>query len=487
MKLRHLTRLLALIAIFAGNTTDIFAQPTLPRHHAYQWSGFAIDDLKGNICVPVIFVNFTDNNNDNETAVSSASQKTWLTRLNVSNSANHMAADGSVNDYFLAQSYGATNVTFESVGSYTASGKAASYASNSATLTKRAITSIEGVDWSRYDSNGDKVVDCVLLIYAGHCDGDDNSQRQIVTSIYPHHDWLERSYGSCVSLADGFVAQSYVWANNLRNGSSTGIAAINTVCHELTHGLFDLPDYYRNLTSYLGQYDPMCYGYRQMTYGAANDHCCDFSSFNRMYLGWLTPIILTSPCHVRLRPLSEAPESCVIFDPADDSHFFLLENRQTIPTSWDAHLPASGLIMTEVHFTQSHFDSHSLNAGKVKDVQLVVGADNSRVAIPNATYYNFDQTAIPFGLKGRNAINGRVDDVFKDQAVTDITQNADGTIEFDFMGGGAALDFVGLSTPLAPASSRPPILFSLDGRASAPAVIPSGIVIAGGRKILLQK
>lgn len=475
-----------LFTLLLGSATAQ-AQPTLPRHHAYTWSGFSLDDLKGNICVPVIFVNFTDSNNDNETAVSSANQKTWLTRLNTSNSTNHMGADGSVNDYFLAQSYGATNVTFESIGTYTASGKAASYASNSANLTKRAITSIEDVDWSRYDSNGDGEVDCILLIYAGHCDGDDNSQRQIVTSIYPHHDWLERSYGSRVSLTGGLRAQNYVWANNLRNGSSTGIAATSTVCHELTHGIFDLPDYYKNLTSYLGQYDPMCYGYRQMNYGAANDHCCNFSSFNRMYLGWLTPYVLTAPCHVRLRPLSEAPESCVVFDPADDRHFFLLENRQAITTTWDAHLPASGLIVTEVHFSQSHFDNHSLNGGTVKDVQLVVGADNSRLAIPNASYYDYDQTAIPFGLKGRNALNGRVDAVFKEQPVTNITQNTDGSIEFDFMGGGTTVDLTGIQSPHLQTSQPPHLPTSLDGRTWSSSIGHTPIVIAGGRKTLLLK
>ncbi len=41
-----------------------------------------------------------------------------------------MGENGSVNDYFRAQSYGRLNVTFENIGSYTASGKASDYAEN---------------------------------------------------------------------------------------------------------------------------------------------------------------------------------------------------------------------------------------------------------------------------------------------------------------------------------------------------------------------
>ncbi|MDO4210764.1 MAG: hypothetical protein Q4D23_03475 [Bacteroidales bacterium] len=228
-----------------------WAQHELPRHRAYEWSGLSLDDLRGDIRVPVIFVDFGTAGSDNETKVSAANQKTWISRLNTTNSANHMGADGSVNDYFLAQSYGLLNVTFESVGNYTASGSAASYADSNAWLARTAISSLTDVDWSRFDANGDGEVECVLLIYAGHADGDDNAQQTPVKSIYPHQDWLRQSTGSRLKMGDAFV-QSYVWMNNLRNGSSTAVNATNTACHELSHGLLDLPDYYKNLVSYMG-------------------------------------------------------------------------------------------------------------------------------------------------------------------------------------------------------------------------------------------
>lgn len=464
------------------------AQHVLPRHHVYEWSHLSIDDLHGDFRVPVIFVGFASapSGASDAVAVSAANQKTWLTRLNTSNSANHMGGEGSVSDYFAAQSYGAVNVTFEAVGSYTAAGCAADYAARSGGMARLAIASMEGVDWSRYDANGDGEVECVLLIYAGHADGDDNASRQPVTSIYPHQNWLQQTTGSRLKLTTvsgkAYFAQSYVWTNDLRNGSSTGVDATNTATHELCHGIFDLPDYYRSLTSYMGQYDAMCYGERQTTYGSATNHCCDLSSMSRMYLGWLTPYELTAPRHVKLRPLSEVPEACVVFDPKDDAHFFLLENRQPLPATWDAHLPAGGLVVTEVHYRRENFDFHQLNIGEPKDVQLICAADEHGVAYPNDTYYNYDQSRIPFGIDGRTSIPAAVSPIFAQQTVTNIRVNRDGTVEFDFMGGGEALDFTGVVAPVCPFAK--PWTYNLLGQRADGSC---GIVVRGGRKIMKNK
>lgn len=474
------TLILSIVALTAGTMTA-WAEHELPRHRAYEWSGLSLDDLRGDIRVPVIFVDFGTAGSDNETKVSAANQKTWISRLNTTNSANHMGADGSVNDYFLAQSYGLLNVTFESVGNYTASGSAASYADSNAWLARTAISSLTDVDWSRFDANGDGEVECVLLIYAGHADGDDNAQQTPVKSIYPHQDWLRQSTGSRLKMGDAFV-QSYVWMNNLRNGSSTAVNATNTACHELSHGLLDLPDYYKNLVSYMGQYDAMCYGFRQTAYGSATNHCCDFCAFNRMYLGWLTPFELTEPCHVKLQPLSQQAEACIIFDPNDANHFFLLENRQALANSWDAHLPASGLVVTEVHWNRQRWESHSLNGSATKDIQLVCAADNSHVAYPNDIYYNFDQSLIPYGSAGRTSIGSAVSPVFETLTVTGIRTNRDGSVEFDFMGGGPTVDFTGIGairtdcpTPSAAGT------YNLQGQ---PVRNPHGLTISGGRVTL---
>lgn len=452
----------------------------LPRQEAHQWCMLSSEDMQGTLRIPVVFLSFTDAASDNEKAISATNQNNWMVRLNDKCTNNHMGEEGSVSDYFRAQSYGLTDVVFEQVGTYTAAGSAAAYQDQSTNpqLAKNIARALKGsVDWSRYDNNGDGEVDCLLIIYAGHCDGDESSRGTVIKSIYPHRGWFEAANISKEKTDDGSYIQGYVFMNSQRH-HSTSLNNIGTACHELSHGIFGLNDYYKNLVSYMGQYDAMCYGYRQMTYGAANDHCCDLCSFNRMLLGWLTPAVLTTPCHVTLQPLSREPDACVIFDPKDSNHFFMLENRAQLEDTWDAHLPAGGLVVTEIHWNRQTFQSHYVNAYNTRNVQLICAATSSKVAYPNASYFNADQTQIPYGIEGRQSISSRVSSVFSTQTVTNIRANRDGTVEFDFMGGGTPVGIDDL--PKAEPLSQPAFDLwgrQVDGRGK-------GIVIENGKKIL---
>lgn len=464
----------------------MMAQHTLPRHESYKWALVSNEDIArlGGVRVPVIFVNFENSSIDNEKAVSTSNQNNWLKRLNDNCTANHMGEDGSVNDYFRAQSYGAVNIAFDNIGTYTAPGAAGGYTEYNACarLASDAAKSLSGsTDWSLYDCNDDGEVDCILLIYAGHCDGDFSSRGATIKSIYPHRAWVENYLGSRTKLDDSHYMQGYVLMNSLRDRSSA-IAAINTTCHELSHGMFTLSDYYKNLNSYMGQYDAMCYGYRQMDYGSAADHCCDYCAFNRMLLGWLTPVELTEPCHVVLHPLSKSPEAVVVFDPRDPNHFFLLECRATLEDTWDAHLPAGGLIVTEIRWNRQTFQNHTVNAGSRKNVQLIC-ADTSRgIEIPNATYFNFDQRRIPYGIDGRDEIPASLCSAFASKTVTNILVQRDGSVEFDFMGGGETVDLLTLPTPERQMWD-PRVYFDLQGRKTW--TPQKGVVyINNGKKIL---
>lgn len=407
---------------------------TLPRHQVTEWSNYTLEEMQGDIVIPVVFINFSSNNNDNEVSITETNQTEWLRRLNDTCSSNHMGDNGSVNDWFAAQSYGKTNVVFERVGEYKAAGKAADYYQKSAcaTLVCDATTALTDVDWSRYDRNGDKDVDCVLLIFAGHADGDCTVRGKTVTSIYPFRDWMSNRKPSKHHVGD-YTIDSFVFANNLRHYSQS-IDEVNTICHELSHGILDLTDYYRSLTSYMGQYDSMCYGFRQLN--GKGDHCCEMCSFNKMYMGWLTPTELSQPGHVKMRPLANNAEACIIFDNADPNHFFLLENRAKEDDTWDAHLPAGGLVVTEVNFVRNNFEYHNVNSGPKKNIRIICAATSTGIQIPNDTYYSFDQTQIPYGINGRSEISSRVSQVFATKTITNIIVNADNTIEFDFMGGG---------------------------------------------------
>lgn len=404
-----------------------------PRHRKYSLCAVSLEEMKGHIVVPVIFVHFEQKNNDNENAISAENQEAWMKRLNESCAANHMGDQGSVSDYFEAQSYGETHVSFERVGEYTASGKAADYVATqrSAQLVRQAVISLKETDWKRYDRNGDQEVDCVLLIFAGHSDGDLTQSKLEVKSIYPHHSWLSKSQGSKATVEGGLKVDNYVFGQDLRD-LSAHVGAINTLCHELSHGIFDLCDYYFDLKSHLGQWDVMCYGFRQTNYSSADNHCCDMTAFNRMYLGWLTPTELTENGHYTLRPLSQHAEAYAISDPADEDHFFLLENRQRLSKTWDYHLPASGLILTEIRFNRSSFEGHAVNRGSLPHIQVIDAATGKGLCIPNETYLNVSQKTVPYGIDGHTEITETVSPLFATQRITNIQRESDGSMSFDY-------------------------------------------------------
>lgn len=449
--MRYITaKALSILLLATASTTSYAITHSLPRHHVTSWCNMALEDYSDtDICIPVVFINFELGNGDNETEITERAQKSWLKKLNDSDSANHLGDAGSVSDYFLAQSYGALNVTFESIGTYMATGRASDYQEYSASnlLMHDAIRflDLEGdddgnaIDWSRYDSNGDGEVDCVLAIYAGHADDDLNRGHFAVSSIYPHRSWMTYYGGTAETVGDGqYRVQSYVMCNNLVDGG-VSISPSHCAIHELSHGILDLVDYYAKEVSYLGQWDVMCFGYRQLGWSSTDNHCCDMTSFNRMYMGWLTPIELNEPAHIRLQPLSQEPQACVIFDPADDRHFYLLENRAKLADSWDYHLPAEGLLLTEINWSQDAYDHHSVNRNSPRNIRVIDASTSKGLAIHNDIYYDYSQADVTYGPDGRNEIPSTVNSLFSTHTVTNITINPDHSVEFDYMGGDSGI------------------------------------------------
>lgn len=140
--------------------------------------------IKGNVRVPVIFVNFSESNSDNANVVSDDNQTAWMESL------NGTTGFGGT-QFFSDMSYGQLNVTFEKVGTYTATGKASAYSNSLASLMQSAVGQYTSTDWTRFDSNGDGFVDMVMLLFAGHADGDNSSASRQITSIYPSSGFVD--------------------------------------------------------------------------------------------------------------------------------------------------------------------------------------------------------------------------------------------------------------------------------------------------------
>lgn len=449
--MKHLYTLLAAAGLTALSAAPVNAE-NLPTRDKTAWCRFSAAELQGEIRIPVVFMNLTANYtydwNANDwagndaLAVTAAHQDKWMRQLNVACDENFLGEAGSVQDFFAAQSYGKLKVSFEKVGVVNGGDgyDLYEYADQAAKL-KSTLPGLSGVDWSRYDSNHDGEVDCILCIFAGHAMGDTTVEGYENENIYPNRNWMSNLAGGKLQLGS-VVADSYVFVNDLRNASND-IDGISTVAHELGHGIFDLNDYYQNRVSYVGQYDAMDFGFRQLsdqrTYMPKGEHPCGYTSFNRMYLGWLTPVELTEPCTVTLHSLDANAEACLIADPNDDQHFYMLEYRAKNAASWDAHLPGEGLVVTEINYAPDAFDYHSVNAGEVKNIRLINANTGTGVAVAADGYYGFSQYQVAFGTNGKTSIPETAGAVFSTKTVTNIKVGDDGTVAFDFMGGGTPL------------------------------------------------
>ena len=170
-----------------------------------------------------------------------ATLQTWNKVFNAENYAEGKYA-GSVHDYFLAQSYGQFNLTFDLVFVELPDGlrkyrSTSSHDEYSQYMVDDIVDMLQtqNIDWSLYDWDGDAFVDQLLIIYAGkgmNAGGGNNT-------IWPHQ-WELSSAGISLQL-DGKKIDRYACGSEL-NGSGN-LDGLGTICHEFGHAM-GLPDFY---------------------------------------------------------------------------------------------------------------------------------------------------------------------------------------------------------------------------------------------------
>lgn len=356
---------------------------------------------------------------------------------------------GSVHDYFIDQSYGKFDLTFDIVGPVTLSKNCDYYGGSngyerSGEMAKEAfLLADQLVDYSKYDWNGDGNVNQVAIIFAGG--GADAGQ-----SMWAHKFTLTQSNIKPIQL-DGRTLDTYCMVSELSKSNNQPVPrSIGTFVHEYSH-CFGFPDLYDvgHWAGYgVGFFDVMGSGEKN-----GNGHRpAGYSAYEKMCLGWLDPVVLTESCKIRdIQPLTKNGETYIFYtDNPDSTEYYIIENRQE--DKWDAGLPAFGLLVYRVDFSELAWSHNVVNSGRYVKYNLherfrVINADNN----PLVYYYNggyyvgFDlQKGVPFPQPGHNAFsdstypqmvqyNGTDRKSFLyGREMTDITQNDDGTISFDF-------------------------------------------------------
>lgn len=352
---------------------------------------------------------------------------------------------GSVADYFRDQSRGQLSLTFDVVGPVSMPNKSAYYGEKNAMrpdahageMIATACRMAAGkANMADFDWNGDGEAEMVFIVYAGH--GEHVSHD--TNLIWPKQGTLGLSDYGKTETVDGIVFDTFACSCELNGATGeepTGIAAI---CHEFSH-CFGLPDLY----------DKYGIGYGMgpwsiMDTGMYNDDGylpCGFTSYERFYSGWLTPIELTEPTSIKgMKPLEQGGEAYIIYNDANRDEFYMLENRQ--PVGWDAAIGGSGLLITHTDYNASEWRFNSVNSDDRHPRYYAFAADGQRDddtwttdAYPQGSNNSLTDTSFP-PAKLYNANLAGTKKMGK--AISGIRRNDDGTIDFDFMSPNAAVD-----------------------------------------------
>lgn len=289
---------------------------------------------------------------------------------------NDNGATGSAREYFIDNSYGNFKPTFDVYGPVTLSHPYAYYgANNSFGEDKRPHEMVidacllldDEVDFSKYDRNGDGVIDNVYIYYAGYGEADGGGSN----TIWPHSYDLEY-LSDTEYVLDGVILNHYACSNELDHVSDIP-SGIGTFTHEFSH-VMGLPDLYPTAGS--SAFTPG--EWNIMDVGSYNNCGCtppNYSSFERYALGWLEPEILTEVGDYTLEPLPQSNKAFLI--PTElENEYFLLENRQHMGN--DRFIPGHGMLVWHVDFNQEIWDQNVVNNDNRHQHMDLVEADNER-------------------------------------------------------------------------------------------------------------
>lgn len=383
----------------------------------------------------VILVNFKD-----KKMQSKHTQAEWNDYFNKVGY-NKYGNNGSVHDYFYAQSYGKLDLEFDVIGPVTVSKNMASYGANDAQgndidpagMIKEACElayAKEKMDMSQYDWDGDGAVDQVYVIYAGYGEAAGGE----ANTIWPH-EWDIQGGGYSLVLG-GQRIRTYACSSELNGGNGTDISGIGTACHEFSHCM-GIPDFYDTAGGGcfgMDAWDLMDYG----SYGGDGYEPTGYNTYEKWVSGWIEPTILTEPCYIKnMKPLSDAPEACVVFNEANKNEYYIFENRQLKGT--DVALPNHGMLVIHVDYDQKVWFDNEVNNTSNHQRFTVVPADNKLTSetVTGDTYpgttksTELTDTSKPAATLFNANSDGRK---FLGKPVTEITEK-DGLISFTFIGG----------------------------------------------------
>lgn len=344
---------------------------------------------------------------------------------------------GSVRDYFKAQSGGQFEIDFDVVGPVDLPKGYAGYGKNDASGRDQAalvypmvedavnLAKDQVTDWKQYDWDGDGLVEEVFVLYAGHGQA---TYPQDPDLVWPHKSAIDP-----MTVADGVKVSVYACSCEL--GATEAIDGIGAFCHEFSHCM-GLKDHYDiNGRGYgTGFWDIMCFGcYNSNTFLPA-----EYNSYEKMFCGWKEPIVLNAePQKIEgMKALAAGGDTYIFYNDGNENEYYMLENRQK--TGWDAALPGEGLIVLHVDYSKGAWEDNQVNYNAARQRMTVIPADNTLGSTDedkagDAWPYQGNNSLTNYSRPACTVYNANTDGTgYMNKYLLNITQNADGTISFEY-------------------------------------------------------
>lgn len=362
---------------------------------------------------------------------------------------DYMGGIGSARDYFMDQSFGLFEPTFDVVGPVTLPENMAyygtpeagqAYGDNGSVVYMLPIHACDAAyeadlcDFSKYDCNDDGYVDLVFVVYAGYAE----SSGAPNTTVWPHAAWVKDINEAKERDYDGVKIDAYACTSELAGNSGSDMYGIGAICHEFSHTL-GLPDWYD--TQGMGGFGMNKWSVMdQGCHNAGGRIPCGYNAYEREFCGWMEITELTEACSIEMGDVATTREAYKVVAPNNEDRYFTFETR--VQCKWDSLLPAEGMLIIKVDYSESAWDlqSNSINSSPSRQRFQFVPADNKIDTESFATdlwpYGNNDC----FSNETTPAMKIHLTTI-KDKPVSEIRFDAVNKVSsFNFMGGAASVE-----------------------------------------------
>ena len=311
-----------------------------PNEQALQISDYG-GDIVGERNLLVILVSYTDVS----FSISNPQEK-FHDLLNKEGYSEN-GATGSTRDYFMDASSNKFTPNFDVVGPFTLPNERKYYGQNDKrgddsrpayqTVDACRLADESGVDFSKYDNDGDGKIDLVFIVYAGHNEaegGPENSVWPHQWDIYPGQNITQNTQPEY----DGKKLVTYACSSELMLNYGTMMSNIGTFCHEFGHAI-GLPDWYDTLG---GAGFGLSYASIMNSGNYLNNSRTPptYNIIERWLMGWALPKEINNTGIYEISHISNN-DAYIVWANENKTECFLFESRVAAANyKWDKYLNA---------------------------------------------------------------------------------------------------------------------------------------------------